>query len=108
MAQIWPGAKKREQSLHQQMTAIDFWEHDMLGYVRDYIETVESYLAIQQINKERSYDIHQFEALDDMMLIRSHKSKIADYQNDHSQVFNELNLCHFLVKHSHKPLSFFT
>lgn len=53
-------------------------QNQVLSNVRDYVQTVRSYLFFSHVYEQRSHYFHHFETLYDVVLVWSSKTEISN------------------------------
>ena len=94
-----------KQGLDKKMAAVHLRQNYVFANVSNDIEAVKSDFFINEVNKHRCNDVHQFKALNQVMLVGADKSKVSQDKNNHAHMLYKLNFSHLLMKHRDHSLS---
>ena len=78
VVQVLSTCEDGEETLHEQASAVNLAQHDMLADVREGIQTVERYLLINHVHKHWCEDIHKLETLYDVVLVWLYEAQVSD------------------------------
>jgi hypothetical protein len=74
--------------MNEKLATIDVRQRDILSDVRDNVKAINRDLVIYQIHEERGNDIHELEALQEMVLVGADEGQVTNDQDYHTDVFN--------------------